>query len=142
MFYGRGAGGDPTATAVLGDVVAVARHRVVGGRGPGESTYADLPVLPMGAGADPLPHQPRRRRTARACWPRSRTAFADHDVSIETVRQQLLSPDPDEPAATVAPASSSSPTPPPTRPCRPPSTPSRRCPTVRGVTSVMRVEGE
>ena len=48
MFYGRGAGGDPTASAVLGDVVAVARHRVVGGRGPGESTYAELPILPMG----------------------------------------------------------------------------------------------
>ncbi len=37
MFYGAGAGGQPTASAVLGDVVAVARHRVVGGRGPGES---------------------------------------------------------------------------------------------------------
>ncbi len=48
MFYGKGAGGDPTASAVLGDLVAVARHRVVGGRGPGESSYADLPVLPMG----------------------------------------------------------------------------------------------
>src|SRR5450756_879307 len=48
MFYGQGAGGDPTASAVLGDVVAVARHKVVGGRGPGESTYAELPILPMG----------------------------------------------------------------------------------------------
>jgi hypothetical protein len=42
MFYGRGAGGDPTASAVLGDVVAAARHKVAGGRGPGESAYADL----------------------------------------------------------------------------------------------------
>ena len=48
MFYGRGAGGEPTASAVLGDVVAVARHRVLGGRGPGESAYADLPLLGMG----------------------------------------------------------------------------------------------
>ena len=48
MFYGRGAGGDPTASAVLGDLVAVARHRVGGGLGPGESSYADLPVLTMG----------------------------------------------------------------------------------------------
>jgi homoserine dehydrogenase len=48
MFYGRGAGGDPTASAVLGDVVAVARHKVVGGRGPGESSYQDLPILSMG----------------------------------------------------------------------------------------------
>lgn len=45
MFHGPGAGGDPTASAVLGDVVAVARHRVVGGLGPRESAYADLPVL-------------------------------------------------------------------------------------------------
>jgi homoserine dehydrogenase len=28
MFYGRGAGGAPTASAVLGDVVAVGRHKV------------------------------------------------------------------------------------------------------------------
>ena len=34
MFYGQGAGGAPTASAVLGDVVAVARHKVSGGRGP------------------------------------------------------------------------------------------------------------
>src|SRR5207244_7357013 len=47
MFYGRGAGGAPTASAVLGDLVAVARNRVNGTRGPAESTYADLPVLPM-----------------------------------------------------------------------------------------------
>src|SRR3954464_2498346 len=51
MFYGPGAGGDPTASAVLGDIVAVARHEVVGGRGPGESTYADLPILDMGQAA-------------------------------------------------------------------------------------------
>src|SRR5439155_9447857 len=48
MFYGRGAGGAPTASAVLGDLVAVARNRVTGGRGPGESSYADLAVRPMG----------------------------------------------------------------------------------------------
>src|ERR1700710_840748 len=34
MFYGRVAGGAPTASAVLGDLVAVARNRVHGGRGP------------------------------------------------------------------------------------------------------------
>ncbi len=47
MFYGAGAGGAPTASAVLGDIVAVARNRVNGTRAPAESTYADLPVLPM-----------------------------------------------------------------------------------------------
>ena len=49
MFYGRGAGGAPTASAVLGDVVAAARNRRTGGRAPGQSTYARLPVLPVGA---------------------------------------------------------------------------------------------
>ena len=33
MFYGQGAGGDPTASAVMGDVVMAARNRVQGGRG-------------------------------------------------------------------------------------------------------------
>jgi homoserine dehydrogenase len=32
MFYGRGAGGEPTATSVIGDLVRVARHLVYGGR--------------------------------------------------------------------------------------------------------------
>ena len=49
MFYGRGAGGAPTASAVLGDIVAAARNRVTGSTGPGESSYAGLPVLPPGA---------------------------------------------------------------------------------------------
>jgi homoserine dehydrogenase len=48
MFYGQGAGGAQTASAVLGDLVAVARNRVVGGRGPRESAYASLPVRPIG----------------------------------------------------------------------------------------------
>ena len=48
MFYGRGAGGAPTASAVLGDLVAVARNRLSGARGAGESSYADLRVSPMG----------------------------------------------------------------------------------------------
>ena len=48
MFYGQGAGGAPTASAVLGDLMAVARNRVIGGRGPRESSYASLPVRPMG----------------------------------------------------------------------------------------------
>ncbi len=48
MFYGPGAGGAPTASAVLGDLVTVARNRLVGTRGAGESAYAERPVLPMG----------------------------------------------------------------------------------------------
>lgn len=48
MFYGQGAGGAPTASAVTGDVVMAARNRVQGGRGPRESKYAQLPVAPIG----------------------------------------------------------------------------------------------
>lgn len=44
MFYGQGAGGAPTASAVLGDMVMAARNKVHGGRGPLESTYAALPI--------------------------------------------------------------------------------------------------
>jgi len=48
MFYGQGAGGPPTASAVLGDLVMAARNRVHGGRGPRESRYAKLPVASIG----------------------------------------------------------------------------------------------
>src|ERR1700676_4004970 len=48
MFYGQGAGGAPTASAVMGDVVMAARNRVQGGLGPRESKYAQLPILPVG----------------------------------------------------------------------------------------------
>ena len=47
MFYGAGAGGLQTASAVLGDVVSAARRHVAGGPGVAESTHANLPVLPM-----------------------------------------------------------------------------------------------
>ncbi len=47
MFYGAGAGGQPTASAVLGDIVAVARNQRAGLRGPDPLTYAELPVVPM-----------------------------------------------------------------------------------------------
>jgi homoserine dehydrogenase len=48
MFYGQGAGGTPTASAVTGDMVMAARNRVQGSRGPRESKYAQLPVAPVG----------------------------------------------------------------------------------------------
>ncbi|KGF02658.1 homoserine dehydrogenase [Actinomyces sp. S4-C9] len=48
MFYGQGAGGAPTASAVLSDLVAGASHRVLGGHAPRESRYAKLPILSPG----------------------------------------------------------------------------------------------
>ncbi len=48
MFYGAGAGGVETASAVLGDLVSAARRHVVGGPGIPGSAHADLPILPVG----------------------------------------------------------------------------------------------
>jgi homoserine dehydrogenase len=96
MFYGKGAGGDPTASAVLGDLVAVSRHRVVGGRGPGESSYADLPVLPMGQAVTRY-HISLDVADRPGVLAQVASAFAEHQVSIETVRQQLVSGEEDAP---------------------------------------------
>ncbi|MCA0336788.1 MAG: homoserine dehydrogenase [Actinobacteria bacterium] len=89
MFYGRGAGGDPTASAILGDLVAVARHRVEGGRGAGESAYADLPVLPMGAALTRY-HISLDVADRPGVLAAVASAFAERGVSIETVRQQVV----------------------------------------------------
>jgi homoserine dehydrogenase len=48
MFYGAGAGGVETASAVLGDLVSAARRHVIGGPGVAESTHAHLPVFSIG----------------------------------------------------------------------------------------------
>ncbi|WP_300402635.1 homoserine dehydrogenase [Nocardioides sp.] len=87
MFYGPGAGGAPTASAVMGDLVTAARNHVAGTRGSGESAYADRAVLPMGE---------TRTRYHVAIDVDDRAgvlatvalAFAEHGVSIQTVRQE------------------------------------------------------
>ena len=87
MFYGPGAGGAPTASAVLGDLVSAARNHLSGTRGAGESAYADRAVLPMGE---------TRTRYHVAIDVDDRAgvlatvalAFAEHGVSIQTVRQE------------------------------------------------------
>ena len=89
MFYGRGAGGQPTASAVLGDVVSVARNRVSGGRGPGESAYADLPVRPMGEVLTRY-HISLDVADRPGVLAQVAMVFAENGVSIETVRQQQL----------------------------------------------------
>jgi homoserine dehydrogenase len=87
MFYGRGAGGAPTASAVLGDVVAAARNRISGARGYGESAYADLRISPMG---DTLTRYHVSLEVADKSGVLAHVAevFAHHDVSIQTVRQE------------------------------------------------------
>lgn len=86
MFYGPGAGGVPTASAILGDIVAVARNRISGGHGPRESTYEELPVLPIQDSSTryylslDLADRPGVLAEVAA-------EFATHGVSIETLRQ-------------------------------------------------------
>jgi homoserine dehydrogenase len=88
MFYGQGAGGAPTASAVLGDIVAVARNRVSGGRGPGESSYADLRPRPMGDTMTRY-HVSLDVADRAGVLAAIATTFAEQGVSIESVRQQL-----------------------------------------------------
>ena len=86
MFYGKGAGGEPTASAILGDLVAVARHKVSGGIGPKESDYADLKIAKIG-----LTKTRYLIRLNVADKPGVLESvahvFASHGVSIQTVRQ-------------------------------------------------------
>ena len=133
MFYGQGAGGGPTASAVLGDLVAVARHRVSGGRGPGESAYADLSPRPMGETVTRY-HVSLDVADRPGVLAQVATAFADHAVSIESVRQQQHGEDDADLVIVthLAPDAALSAT----------VEALRGLDAVRGVRSVMRVEGE
>jgi homoserine dehydrogenase len=87
MFYGRGAGGAPTASAVLGDLVAVARNTLSGARGAGESSYADLRVQPMGEVVTRY-HISLDVADKAGVLAAVANTFSAHDVSIRTVRQE------------------------------------------------------
>ncbi|WP_030451024.1 homoserine dehydrogenase [Herbidospora cretacea] len=87
MFYGAGAGGAPTASAVLGDIVAVARNRIAGTRGPSESVYADLSVHPMGETVTRY-HVSLDVADKPGVLATVAEMFSRHDVSIQTVRQE------------------------------------------------------
>jgi homoserine dehydrogenase len=87
MFYGPGAGGAPTASAVLGDLVTVARNRLAETRGAGESAYADRTVLPMGETVTRY-HVAIDVDDRAGVLAAVATAFSEHGVSIQTVRQE------------------------------------------------------
>ncbi|MBU6253932.1 MAG: homoserine dehydrogenase [Acidobacteria bacterium] len=86
MFYGRGAGGEPTASAILGDLIAIARNKIRGGQGHGESDYADLVIAPI----DKVKSQYLIRLDVAdkpGVLANVAQLFAANSVSIETVRQ-------------------------------------------------------
>lgn len=87
MFYGPGAGGAPTASAVLGDVVSVARNRRSNVHGPGESTHAQLEVLDIGR-ARTRYHVSIDVDDRAGVLASVAGAFASFGVSIRTVRQE------------------------------------------------------
>ncbi|MEK9522744.1 homoserine dehydrogenase [Streptomyces sp. NPDC087908] len=132
MFYGPGAGGSPTASAVLGDVVAVCRNRLNEATGPGESAYTQLPVSSMGEVVTRY-HISLDVADKPGVLAQVATVFAEHGVSIDTVRQKGK----DGEASLVvvthrAPDAALSGT----------VEALRKLDTVRGVASIMRVEGE
>ncbi|MFC0265257.1 homoserine dehydrogenase [Alloscardovia macacae] len=92
MFYGRGAGGAPTASAVAGDIVTVARHRVAGTTGPDIPLYSQAP---MADAADGESSYMLRLSVADNVGVLAKVSeiFANHGVSIRAL-QQL--PDEDE----------------------------------------------
>jgi homoserine dehydrogenase len=132
MFYGRGAGGAPTASAVLGDLVTVSRNRLTGLRAASESAYADLRIRPIGEAVTRY-HISLDVADRAGVLATVAGVFAKHDVSIATVRQSGRGDDailvivthgaPDAAlAATVEEL--------------------RRLEIVRSIASVLRVEGE
>ena len=86
MFYGPGAGGSPTASAVMGDLVTVARNRMRGAVGPGESSYAARPVSEIGNVMTRY-HLSFQVVDRAGVLQTIAHVFTEHDVSIETVRQ-------------------------------------------------------
>jgi homoserine dehydrogenase len=131
MFYGQGAGGEPTASAVLGDLVAVARNRVAGAAGAGPTAYADLPTRPI-AETPTRYHVSLDVADVPGVLATVATAFAGHGVSIATVRQ-----DGHGDAATLVIVTHSA----PDAALSATIAALREVPAVRGVTSVLRVEG-
>ena len=88
MFYGQGAGGLATASAVLGDLVSAARRIVVGGPGRTETTNGSGPALGIDAvqtsysiGLEVADQPGVLAKVAQI--------FAAHGVSIETMRQTI-----------------------------------------------------
>jgi len=87
MFYGAGAGGQPTASAVLGDIVTVVRNRLAGLRGPDASTYAELPLVPIGDALTRYYVQLDVADRSGVLAPIADT-FAQQGVSIKAMRQE------------------------------------------------------
>lgn len=92
MFYGRGAGGAPTASAILGDLVAVTRHRAYSTVGYGESDYADLDIAPISEVKSQFFVRLHVADISGVLAAIAQT-FASENISIQTVRQTGIGKD-------------------------------------------------
>jgi len=87
MFLGRGAGGPPTGSAVVGDIVEIARNVVTGGKSPGCTCYVPARIRPQD-------QSHVRYYIVLSVLDQSGVlsnvagAFANHNVSIASVRQE------------------------------------------------------
>ena len=88
MFYGAGPGAVPPPAPCSGTSSTVGPQPAGRHQGPGRSTYAGLPVLPISVRPGPATTWRLTWPTGPACWLRWREAFARHDVSIKAVRQE------------------------------------------------------
>jgi homoserine dehydrogenase len=88
MFYGAGAGGPQTASAVLGDLVSAAKRHLAGGPGLADSTHANLPILPVAA-AETRYQISLLVADLPGVLAKIAGVFAEHGVSVETVQQAM-----------------------------------------------------
>ncbi len=92
MFYGSGAGGTQTASAILGDVVSAAKRHVAGGPGLADSIHANLEVLDMARVKTRYVIQ-LEVKDQPGVLAKIASLFSANNVSIETVEQSVLGHD-------------------------------------------------
>ncbi|MCT1459431.1 homoserine dehydrogenase [Aestuariimicrobium sp. p3-SID1156] len=90
MFMGPGAGGAPTASAVMGDLVTAARNRVRGVAGAAPTAYTRRSVADPG-GTESRYHLRFVVLDEPGVLARAADVFARHAVSIATVHQAATS---------------------------------------------------
>lgn len=86
MFYGSGAGGTQTASAILGDVVSAAKRHVAGGPGLANSSHASFELLDIARIQTRYSIQ-LQVSDQPGVLAKIAAMFSNHGVSIEVVEQ-------------------------------------------------------
>ena len=92
MFLGAGAGGAPTASAVMGDVVTVARNRHRGAAGHANSPYTERAVAPIGDSWSQF-YVTFDVVDRPGVLAKCAAVFGNHAVSLRVVQQSYLADD-------------------------------------------------